>query len=184
MEAQTGAGKVFVFLRRRSNAGIEHKHVLPLEDMLQRIVKPGAEAVAAFILRNVDGSFRAPLVGLAGMEGGGIGVAEYAAVLFRRKPGVEGKRAAEPSGKFFFRRHVVFKAYGRFAHIGRINAEHGRNVGFAGRAYAYVFHGVFLHDVKGGRTRIPERPGFSPYPAGKKKEFFGENPRPCPAGLP
>ena len=156
MEAYAGEGEVFVFFLRAGNAGVEQQQVLRFEAGFQGVVEPGACAAAAGVLRHVDGGFGAPFVGLARMEGRGVGVAENGSFVFRHDPRIAGEGMAHPPFELPERGDFVFEADGRFPDVGGVDVEKRGSVGRGRRADADVFH----DGLRGDGERLASRAFF------------------------
>ena len=112
VEADAGMVEVFVWLMGKSDAGIGAEDVLGAQSGFKLSVEAASHADPAGFFAHVDGDFGAPVVGSAGMEARGVGIAQHLPTAFGHKPRERGLHTCEPSAKFFFGRHGVFKTYG------------------------------------------------------------------------
>ena len=101
--------------------GIDDLIALQKQQLFQSVIELLADALSLVIPVDIDGSLGAP--GIAGPLKGraAVGIAENFAAFFINYPGIFLLDFRNSSGKFRKGRNFIFKSYGCFFDIGRID---------------------------------------------------------------
>ena len=106
-----------------TDAGAEALDMLRAAHALDRFVKRAANAAVSTFHINIDGRFRAPVVGGAPDERAGVGVAKDVSLCFSDEIGVALQRVDNAAAKFVFAGHDGLKGNSCLTNVWRIKIE-------------------------------------------------------------
>ena len=121
MKKRTVLWKEGVLFFCERNAGVQVEHLLLQENLFHSGIELFPDSPVPGFGGKIDGKLRRVLIGLSGMEGTGVGIAQDMAFLFCQEVGIFLQGMGYAFFEFFRRRHFVFKGNGRLLHIGLVN---------------------------------------------------------------